>query len=530
MKFSLLLLSILSVFIPFFAEAQQVKVPVPTDQTSANQTSQADALPEYKGVEDSIRRFLCAPADNNDINSDTNGDGIADYNADGTELSNCINRLYRFGAVAGAFGAVLVIVLAGYYYIVLGEKGKTEGKNMIISVIAGLLIIFTAYILLRQINPEILQFRSIQPPRLEDVGALPSCANLKLGDDCTIAGRAAVSDGKGGSLGEKVACPDGLVSAKSLGLPTKAGDEQICKSFGQKLLGLKNSLGGLSWRITDTIGPGHSSQCHASGNPYSGTCADIGYGNTTERTDANWNKMCDAVKAVGLFPHNEASAQATRCPTFDPGTDPHIHVIWLSGASTSSSDSNSKSGLPGVIAYTGNPHVYPNSIWDNTKPELRQAAEKFRSNWGKDIAIRQVYRPKEYGDHLRSVWEAYQLVWNGKDDNYVKTTGYKCSNRSSSFVTSAQAKTYTSQQKEDLKKEYNQHFGSSNSPTTCDSDHAQGIAFDVHSSSLPGNEADFKKFMEAAYQAGLCHHIPNDLPHFALRQYLPAGTNCHVYP
>jgi hypothetical protein len=158
----------------------------PEQGRAQTNSAASGVLPEYKGVEDSIRRFLCAPADSN---------------TDGAELSNCINRLYRFGAVAGAFGAVLVIVLAGYYYIVLGEKGKTEGKNMIISVIAGLLIIFTAYILLRQINPTILEFRSIQPPRLLNVGKLPTCKSVGLADGCQIVVN---SDGTRSAVGEKV--------------------------------------------------------------------------------------------------------------------------------------------------------------------------------------------------------------------------------------------------------------------------------------------------------------------------------------
>ncbi len=160
----------------------------------------------YSGVEGSIRRLLCTPGISSDYAPDTSTAGSGPIisedptvtNPDSRDLAVCINRLYRFGAVLGAVAGTFFIALAGYFYILGGEHGKEKAKNMIFSVIAGLLVIFTAFILLRQINPEAVKFRTIQPPILTNVPKdLPSCEQLGLPSGCSIGARIAASGGGG---------------------------------------------------------------------------------------------------------------------------------------------------------------------------------------------------------------------------------------------------------------------------------------------------------------------------------------------
>lgn len=121
---------------------------------------------EYKGVEQTIRDFLCAPSES----------------ADPYALTNCINRLYRFGIAAGALVLVFFVVLAGYFYITGGEQAKAKGKTILQNSMVGVALLLGSYILLRFLNPNITMYKSIQPPIFS--ATIPSCEEV-FGTDCT---------------------------------------------------------------------------------------------------------------------------------------------------------------------------------------------------------------------------------------------------------------------------------------------------------------------------------------------------------
>lgn len=123
---------------------------------------------KYKGPEKSIQEFLCAPSDA----------------STGTALYSCIGRLYRFGIAAGALSLVFFVVLAGYFYITGSENGKKKGKDMVFAALTGMAILVFSYVLLRFINPNLAQFRIIQPPIFN--ATLPSCEQVGFGQDCAI--------------------------------------------------------------------------------------------------------------------------------------------------------------------------------------------------------------------------------------------------------------------------------------------------------------------------------------------------------
>ena len=187
------------------------------DAQNANSNSNANAAPApvntgpaYSGPEATIRKYLCAPTDvSNAPTTNTPGVGTtAASNPAAEELPNCINRLYRFAVALGAIAGVFFIVLAGYYYMLGSESGKERGKELIISVFVGMLILFGSYVLLRQINPTLVTFRQIQPPTLADPGTYPSCADVGLGQNCTLAdGSRGVGNGQGGGYSTKSCGP-----------------------------------------------------------------------------------------------------------------------------------------------------------------------------------------------------------------------------------------------------------------------------------------------------------------------------------
>jgi hypothetical protein len=96
--------------------------------------------------------------------------------------------------------AVFFVVVAGYMYMVGGDKGKETAKEILVSVLAGFLIMLSSYVLLRQINPTLVTFRTIQPPQLTGTYKIPSCSEVGLGTECLDPhGQVAVGDGNGGS-------------------------------------------------------------------------------------------------------------------------------------------------------------------------------------------------------------------------------------------------------------------------------------------------------------------------------------------
>ncbi|HEX3095974.1 MAG TPA: pilin [Patescibacteria group bacterium] len=267
----------------------------------------------YSGVDQSVTAYLCTPSDP----------------PDGQDLQRCINKLYKVGVAFGAIAVVFFIVLAGYMYITGGESGKTKAKGMLTNSLVGIAILLGSYVLLTFVNPSIVIFKPIQPP-IFFAADLPECEEVGLGESCVLPDGSSSTGTGTGNYGARATCPGGkLVSAKGLGLPTKQADEQICEGFGQQLVKIKPLLTGVNWYITDTVGSGHLSKCHSSGNAYTGTCADLGI---SDKTAANWNKICSAVNSVGGMQNvNEATPDANQCPayqTYATTTGQNVHVNW----------------------------------------------------------------------------------------------------------------------------------------------------------------------------------------------------------
>lgn len=78
------------------------------------------------------------------------------------DLSVFINSFFKFAIALGAIAAVLRIAYAGYLYIgsdFWGNKGKA--KEILTDVVIGLLLLLSIWIILNQINPDILQLRAL---------------------------------------------------------------------------------------------------------------------------------------------------------------------------------------------------------------------------------------------------------------------------------------------------------------------------------------------------------------------------------
>ncbi len=157
-------------------------------------------LPEYSGVEDSIREYLCTP--------DMGG-------KDADILANCVGKLYRFGVAFGAIALVFFMVLAGYLYITGGESGKQKGKSVLLNALVGMALMLCSYLILSFINPDLTKFKSITPPSFIDPH-LPNCKDVGYNEDCTTPDGGTYRPPGGGSGGKCSPLTSGPASESAL--------------------------------------------------------------------------------------------------------------------------------------------------------------------------------------------------------------------------------------------------------------------------------------------------------------------------
>ncbi len=512
---------------PFSAYAQTNQQGDISDiKKELNQNSEQTNLVTYSGVQSSIEAYLCTPSPS----------------SDGKALENCINKLFRVGVVVGGLIMVFLVVAAGYMYIVGNEGGKKSAKDMLYAALTGMAVLLGGFILLKFINPNLVLIKPIQPP-IFSASEIPSCEDIGYEDDCLLPS-GQIASGGSGAFGAKIACPAGkIVSAKGLGLPTKQADEKICEPFGKKLLGLKTSLAGINWYITDTIGSGHLSNCHKPDNAYSGTCADIGI---SEKSTENWNKVCKAILALGeVQPVNEADGKASDCPkygTYSTTTGAHIHSNWRTGGGGGTTATSGATGArpycrtilgflcehPSGYENTSNYPGYPDKAATSSSDAEVQAniakvlaavnaLQKKHSN----IKILQLYRPHEYGAHMRAVFEAGALTFGGMTEDQVKKRGFYCDG-TIQYVKKSDVANLSPEAKAYIQKHWTAHSMSTAASydTTCLSDHGFGYGVDISNATSDAVESD-------AEAVGLCHNLPGDTNHYVLKDKNRNNKGCN---
>lgn len=75
-----------------------------------------------------------------------------------------INGLFKFGIAIGAIAAVLRLAYAGYLYMGQSDMWSQKGvaKGIIQDVTLGLLLLLSIYLILYQINPDILKLNALK--------------------------------------------------------------------------------------------------------------------------------------------------------------------------------------------------------------------------------------------------------------------------------------------------------------------------------------------------------------------------------
>ncbi|HEX9502766.1 MAG TPA: hypothetical protein VF974_00380 [Patescibacteria group bacterium] len=75
-------------------------------------------------------------------------------------LPRCINQIYVWSLGVAVLLALLMMVLGGYYLMTAAGNAEqaTKGKEYITGALIGVVILFCAYLLLNEINPDLVNF------------------------------------------------------------------------------------------------------------------------------------------------------------------------------------------------------------------------------------------------------------------------------------------------------------------------------------------------------------------------------------
>src|SRR6185436_11429337 len=106
------------------------------------------------------------------------------YRDTGTgDFSNFINNLFRFALVIGALAAVLRLVYAGYLYMGQADmwSHKGQAKTIIGDVTLGILLLLGIYLILYQINPDIVKLNALRKIQSSPATTPNSSAGITTG-------------------------------------------------------------------------------------------------------------------------------------------------------------------------------------------------------------------------------------------------------------------------------------------------------------------------------------------------------------
>lgn len=222
----------------------------------------ADELPKYSGVSGEIEKYLCAPTDASKDQGNTPGIGTSNASANNSasrDLYRCINQLYKFAIILGSSIAVFFVVIAGYIYMSAdgNQESVDKAKDILISSITAMVILLGGFLLLKAINPDLIEFKSIQPPSV----TLDTSGWNNIPPITIPAGTGTTTpDGSGSSNGmtDQFARQQFLAAGITVNKPAPATNLQgLQTGIAQEIIGLKKNCN-CTVIVTGGTEPGHA--------------------------------------------------------------------------------------------------------------------------------------------------------------------------------------------------------------------------------------------------------------------------------
>lgn len=229
------------------------------------------------------------------INYITNDDGST--NVAIPWISEYIIAIYNYGlSVAGILAAIILMAGGVLWLISGGDASKvTQAKELIIGSVVGLVILASSYVLLIQVNPNLVKFKPI------------SIGTIKYKDSEPVSTE--------GNINNSTTC-DNCVT---LTIPFKDGD-QVDVDLAAKLITARNNSDGLAWIVTEAYPPtvAHASACH-----YNGMCVDVAL--TTDKSCAAVDELTAILGNASLSVLNEYTGCGGTQTTYSTGGHLHVH-------------------------------------------------------------------------------------------------------------------------------------------------------------------------------------------------------------
>ncbi|MFA5183959.1 MAG: pilin [Patescibacteria group bacterium] len=213
-------------------------------------------------------------------------------------LSEYILAIYNYGlSIAGILAAITLMAGGVLWLISGGDASKTtRAKELIAGSVTGLVILFSSYLILFEINPDLVQLKSISIGSIKEVDLEP------LSND--------------GNPNNTKDCENCVILDNNI--PYKNGNK-LNTALNDKLKSAWAGSNGVAWRVTEAYPPSstHRSACH-----YNGACVDVGL--TGDKSCANVNKLITILQNAGLRVLNEYTDCNGTKTTYTTGG--HIHV------------------------------------------------------------------------------------------------------------------------------------------------------------------------------------------------------------
>ncbi|HXK39181.1 MAG TPA: hypothetical protein VJ043_03780 [Candidatus Paceibacterota bacterium] len=237
------------------------------------------------------------------------------YNTD-ANLATYINSMFKIAISVGAIIAVIRLGIAGFKYMG-GDMWHTKekAKEDIRDVFFGLLLLLSIWIILNQINPNLLNLNVVFPKTPEISAPKPQPV-----EPITKAG-GIMPDGSRGSCAGCVNLPPGVAAKTSA-----CGRSQcyISLTLAEKMTTLRVKAVGMSWYVSEAWPPTviHSSICHNNG-----TCFDANLVTKNSSSPQEINQFVNAARASGLIAKWEVGSEARKQELIKAGVDSSFILV-----------------------------------------------------------------------------------------------------------------------------------------------------------------------------------------------------------
>ncbi len=223
--------------------------------------------------------------------------GLSNATPPENRLKGFLQGLFQVLIIIAGILAVIMIVIGAITYLSTDAfSGKSEGKEMMLNAVFGLILALGGWIIINTINPKLASELSITIPKVQV-------------DNYNYSSPGIVSSTGGSACKDPTLQVNNCPTCQAIPAPVEVdvSNNQVIPLLAGKLVALETSSGAMSWAVTEAFPPSvqHCSPCH-----YTGTCVDANFRNQTQPTNENIRTFIDLAKSKGLKAVYETNSSA----------------------------------------------------------------------------------------------------------------------------------------------------------------------------------------------------------------------------